>query len=156
MDSFWRLNNDRQLGMSVGPIPFSSIERYARRYGIDCIDAFDTFLALIKAMDSTYVEIRNKPQDPNLLTEVSVDDVDGVKDVLRRARKRREDDDPPEETEQHDGPNPGSNPTAENPRRHGGTRKGSAGHRKPRQRNGQGDSVGKASRSGRRKARPDD
>lgn len=42
------LDTDRQ----DGPIPFSAIDRYARRYGLDEIDDFDAFAGIVSAMDA--------------------------------------------------------------------------------------------------------
>ena len=51
----WRaygaLRTDRQIGMDVGPIMFSSIDRYARRYAIHDIEEFERFMTLIRALD---------------------------------------------------------------------------------------------------------
>lgn len=54
--AFVALSSDRQLGMSVGPIPWSSIDRYALRFGIDGGDDFEAFAALISAMDGAYLD----------------------------------------------------------------------------------------------------
>jgi hypothetical protein len=35
MNAFHRLGTCRQLGMGIGPIPWSAIEDYAVRYGLD-------------------------------------------------------------------------------------------------------------------------
>lgn len=50
-DAFHALAGDRHIGMGVGPIPFSAIDLYARRYGIADGDEFARFHALISAMD---------------------------------------------------------------------------------------------------------
>lgn len=55
--AFWLLNSDR--GMSFGgplPIPFSSLDRYAARYGIADIDEFEQLVDVIGTMDSAYLE----------------------------------------------------------------------------------------------------
>jgi hypothetical protein len=38
------------MGMSPGPIPFSSIDAYARRFGVEDED-FDHFTRMIRGMD---------------------------------------------------------------------------------------------------------
>jgi hypothetical protein len=87
-DAFWRLNGDRQIGMGLGPIPFSAIDRYATRYGITEVDEFDYFLRLIKVQDSEYMLLQNrKPSDGNT---VAANDVQGVKDLLTRIKAKRE------------------------------------------------------------------
>jgi len=48
------------MGMVAGPIPFSAIDRYAGRYGIDGIDAFERFRELIRAMDDEYYRWEKK------------------------------------------------------------------------------------------------
>lgn len=49
--------------MGVGPIPFTSIDRYAARYGIVAVDDFDAFRELIRAMDDAYLEWSAKRRD---------------------------------------------------------------------------------------------
>lgn len=44
----------------MGPIPWSSVDRYARRTGIQDIEAFDRFAGLIRAMDSEWSKIMAK------------------------------------------------------------------------------------------------
>jgi hypothetical protein len=53
-EAFGQLATDRTIGMEAGAIPWSSIDRYARRYRID-EDEFDRFARLIRAMDTTYL-----------------------------------------------------------------------------------------------------
>lgn len=57
-DAFWILSSDRSLGMSEGPIPFASINRFAQRYGLDDLASFDEFSALIRGLDREYLKIR--------------------------------------------------------------------------------------------------
>jgi len=52
--AFNDLSRDRQSGFGLGFIPWSSIDRYAARHGIDDADAFDRFAFLIFAMDDAY------------------------------------------------------------------------------------------------------
>lgn len=54
--AFWDLNHDRPLGFgAAGPIPFTSVDRYAIRYGITDPDEFERFFFLIRDMDGTYM-----------------------------------------------------------------------------------------------------
>lgn len=53
--AFHALSTDRQLGMAMGPIPWSAIDRYAIRYRIDG-DDFDRFAQLIQAMDVAFLD----------------------------------------------------------------------------------------------------
>lgn len=45
------------MGTIVGPIPFTSIDRYAARFGFDDPDAFETLLSVVRAMDVRYIAI---------------------------------------------------------------------------------------------------
>jgi hypothetical protein len=58
-EAFWRLSPDRQIGFSVGPIPFTAIDRYAVRFGPEDVDAFDRLFELIRAMDVEFVRFQN-------------------------------------------------------------------------------------------------
>jgi len=53
-EAFAQLSTDRPVGLSRGAIPWSSIDRYAARHGIDG-DDFNRFCALIRAMDAAYL-----------------------------------------------------------------------------------------------------
>ena len=57
-DAFSVLGTARQLGMVEGPIPFTAIDCYARRYRIDDLEAFELFLAIIRGMDAEYLSFR--------------------------------------------------------------------------------------------------
>lgn len=39
-----------------GPIPWSAIDRYAERYGIDDLDEFERFRRFIRGQDRVYLE----------------------------------------------------------------------------------------------------
>lgn len=54
--AFWELNTSRQIGMAMGPIPFDSIDAYAKRYGIDDLDEFHAFARSIRLMDGAFIE----------------------------------------------------------------------------------------------------
>jgi hypothetical protein len=55
---FWLLSSCRIPGPSgLGPIPWDSIDRYARRYEINDEILYDDLIAYITAMDSKYLEI---------------------------------------------------------------------------------------------------
>ena len=53
-EAFAQLSTDRPVGLARGAIPWSSIDRYAARHGIDG-DDFNRFCALIRAMDAAYL-----------------------------------------------------------------------------------------------------
>lgn len=62
--AFQSLSSDRQIGFGcVGPIQFSSLDRYATRYGIDSVDEFDRFTTLIRAMDGVFLEQMNRKRE---------------------------------------------------------------------------------------------
>lgn len=42
--------------MGVGQIPFRALDAYATRFGIDDLDAFENFRALIRVMDGAFLE----------------------------------------------------------------------------------------------------
>ena len=56
--AFHEISLDRPLGAmgGCGPIPWSSIDQYASRHGIDDPDAFERFERLIRAQDRVYLE----------------------------------------------------------------------------------------------------
>lgn len=56
-NAFRELSSDRPLGAlgGCGPIPWTAIERYADRYGIDDLDAFERFGRMIRAQDRVYL-----------------------------------------------------------------------------------------------------
>lgn len=50
-DAFVELSTDRQIG---GPIPWSSIDRYACRHGIEG-ESFEYLLRMVRALDDTFL-----------------------------------------------------------------------------------------------------
>lgn len=60
LKAFWELNTDRQFGMSVGPIPFSAIDAYARRHGVDDPDEFALWVRMIRLCDRVFIEHMTK------------------------------------------------------------------------------------------------
>ncbi len=56
--AFFTLSSDRQLGMAMGPIPYSSIVDYADRTGQD----WEEFLEIIQHVDSVYMSLK-APKD---------------------------------------------------------------------------------------------
>ncbi|ETR75912.1 hypothetical protein X566_20145 [Afipia sp. P52-10] len=58
-DAFRALNRDRQIGIDgVGPIFWSSIDAYARRYRVTG-DRFERLVGLIRAMDDEWLTVRD-------------------------------------------------------------------------------------------------
>lgn len=64
LDAFFELSTDRQLGFSEGPIPFTAIDAYARRAGVDGPDEFMQLRRLIRALDHAYLK-RPRASDPS-------------------------------------------------------------------------------------------
>lgn len=54
LDSFWELSTERQLGMSVGPIPASKRDEYAGKKGLVGYSA-ELFNLVIKALDAAFM-----------------------------------------------------------------------------------------------------
>ena len=57
-EAFAQLTTDRPLGAlgGVGSIPWSALDRYAARHGIDDPDEFERFQKLIRAQDRAYLD----------------------------------------------------------------------------------------------------
>lgn len=85
-EAFREVSADRPVGMSAGRIPFSSIDRYADRYGIAGLDDFERLRAILRAMDSEYLASR-PAAEPGA---VSMTDADGVRSLLQRLAKSEE------------------------------------------------------------------
>lgn len=57
LDAFADLDQDRPAGPGgVGAIPFTSIDTYARRIGLDAPDDFRLFMRLIRSMDAVALD----------------------------------------------------------------------------------------------------
>ncbi len=65
--AFLSLSSCRQVGMGLGPIPWTAMDRYATRMDLTDPDDFAEFEYLIRAMDTKYLEIvRDKEEEkPN-------------------------------------------------------------------------------------------
>lgn len=60
LEAFDHLSRDRQMGFSAGPIPWTAIDRYARRHGIKG-EMFTDLVRFIIALDSEFLDhISNK------------------------------------------------------------------------------------------------
>ena len=60
-EAFAQLSTDRPVGVTRGAIPWTSIDRYAARHGIEAED-FDRFCRMIRAMDAAYLAyLKDKP-----------------------------------------------------------------------------------------------
>ena len=61
--AWWELHTDRPMGMAVGPIPFTAIDRYASRFGVDDADHFEAFREAVRGIDGTYLKWVNERRD---------------------------------------------------------------------------------------------
>jgi len=53
IEAFYELSSERQFGMGIGPIPFSSIVTYAEVFEIN---DFDDFHYVIRILDKVYLD----------------------------------------------------------------------------------------------------
>lgn len=53
-DAFQELSTARQIGLAVGPIPFTALVEYTRMFEIP---DFDDFSHVIRCMDKVYLEL---------------------------------------------------------------------------------------------------
>lgn len=56
--AFQELSTDRPVGMGVGQIPWTSIDRFAERHGLE-EEEYDSFLYLIRRMDEEFMDHAN-------------------------------------------------------------------------------------------------
>ena len=59
ISSFYDLSTDRALGMSIGPIPYSSILRFIAFWDLE-EESADLLIEVVKAMDSLYMKHVNE------------------------------------------------------------------------------------------------
>jgi hypothetical protein len=79
LSAFWELSSDRQIGMSAGPIPYTAIDRWAHRNGVEPED-FHVLLTVIRAMDAEWLgeggqqgstqQVSARPLSPDLFDAV--------------------------------------------------------------------------------------
>lgn len=69
LNLYWRAfldcSSDREMGMAEGPLPWTSMNEWAIRYDI-VGDEFDRLVLLLRAMDSVYLDTRNKTSKKNM------------------------------------------------------------------------------------------
>jgi len=58
--AFCALDGDREAGFGIGPIRFTAIDAYARRYRIIGLDDFDQFAADVRLIDRIYLDASKK------------------------------------------------------------------------------------------------
>ena len=61
-ECFKELSTCRNIGMGLGPIPFTAIVEYSKIYQIE---DFDEFLYLIRRMDDKFLELESKKRTAN-------------------------------------------------------------------------------------------
>jgi hypothetical protein len=90
-NAFWELSTERQLGMSVGPIPGSKIGEYLRDEMELTGAEYDRARAIIRKTDNAYVEMLNsRKSDESELGDVAkATDSEGVKRIVRGLGNRR-------------------------------------------------------------------
>ena len=86
-DAFWELSSERQMGMGLGPIPYRALRSYADDGGI-VGDHFDLFRSVIRQLDGEYLARQSpKTSDTKMRDTVDVNDIDGVRSLLKRLAK---------------------------------------------------------------------
>ena len=89
-DAFWELSTERQLGMSVGPIPGSKIREYLRDEMELTGAEYDRARAIIRKADNAYLGmLRSKTDEPKLTDQAKATDAEGVKRVMRGLGKAK-------------------------------------------------------------------
>lgn len=96
-NAFFDLSTERQIGMGIGPIPFSAIRTYARDLmGIEdpTSDEFERFRRLIGDLDDEFLAHINKSSTPTRSSkkepeEISVTDAAGLHGMFRRLAARQ-------------------------------------------------------------------
>jgi len=89
--AFWELGTERQLGMTIGPIPGSKIREYLRDE-LDLYGAqYDYAKAILRRADDVYVGMLNRRKDePDNMTDAAKPtDSEGVKRIVRGLGKKR-------------------------------------------------------------------
>lgn len=55
-NAFSQLSPDRSAGFGLGAIPWTAIDRYAQRHGVDDPDEFERFVRLIRLLDRVFLD----------------------------------------------------------------------------------------------------
>ncbi len=57
---FWELSTDRSIGFGcLGPIPWTSVDRYARQWCTTDVE-YEDFLFFIRKLDTVFLELKNE------------------------------------------------------------------------------------------------
>lgn len=67
LDAFWMLTGERPVGVfgGVGRIPFSAVDRWAQRYGVDDLDGFERLQMIVDALDAEFIDFVAKHPSPS-------------------------------------------------------------------------------------------
>lgn len=84
-EDFWELSSERQIGMGVGPIPASAIDRHVAGWHYE--DA-DMFRAVIRAMDGVYLEMANRRDDEPKADSEPTSARDAFRGAFGRGKRR--------------------------------------------------------------------
>ena len=80
-EDFWRLSTERQIGMGIGPIPASIIDRHVAGWGYEDAELFEF---CIRRMDEVYLMKSNKTEQ----ADPSVSPRDAFRDATSTQRRR--------------------------------------------------------------------
>ncbi len=94
MEAFRDLSSERQIGMSIGPIPYSHVQRYADEMELFG-DAHECFCKIISSVDADYLMMISEPKAPEAMAQadkvrnvVTLDDKAGVIRLFKRLAKK--------------------------------------------------------------------
>lgn len=62
LEAYFELLTETLGGMGLRPIPFTALDCYARRYGIEDNDEFDMFRTLMRAMEREHADLQRQPE----------------------------------------------------------------------------------------------
>lgn len=68
LEAYLDLCSDKQFGFGEGPVPWSAIDTYAKRYDIEG-DDFDRLVNVIRAADAQILEAKQKKSKRELKTK---------------------------------------------------------------------------------------
>ena len=87
-DAFWELTTERPMGFGAeGRIPYTAIRLFAHDHSL-AGDAAGWFRTVIREMDAEYLGIRAPTAASQIVNETPMNDVKGVRGLLRRHAKQ--------------------------------------------------------------------
>lgn len=92
--AFCDLATERQVGMSLGPIPRSRAREYAVQEGIDTDEEWQLFWAILRALDAENMKIIDKSTKRSVSQKgepsmVKASDAKGMKAMMQRLKESR-------------------------------------------------------------------